>query len=151
MKLDRFRERSAFLEELRSPEIGFLEEVASEVTFDAEDVVIAEGVAADSFYLIDRGRVGLEIASPGRAPFVVQTLGEGELVGLSWLFPPYRWAWTGRAVTATTAVAFNAARVRERCEVEPALRGRIVDFVARAAIRRLHATRLQLLNLYETR
>ena len=49
----------------------------------------------------DGGDVALEIVVPGRGPHVVETLHTGEVLGWSWLFPPYRWTFDAQALTTT--------------------------------------------------
>ncbi|MFQ5966641.1 MAG: cyclic nucleotide-binding domain-containing protein [Acidimicrobiia bacterium] len=149
MNLEPIREKSNLLAHLPGPEMRFFESVATEATFEADAVLFDEGSAADMFYIIGVGRVALEIASPGKAPIVVQTLSDGELVGISWLLPPYRWQWRARALIGTDAVAFDAAAVRKECELDKELSLRVHQAVAAEAARRLHHTRLQLLDLYE--
>ena len=61
-------------------------------------MLLREGEPAERFYLIRHGMVALEVDAPGRGPLVIETLDEGEVVGWSWLFAPYRWAMDGRAV-----------------------------------------------------
>ena len=75
---------------------------AGEYLFHAED-------PADWFYLVRHGRVALEMASPGRGAVQFETLGEGEIVGLTWLLPPYRWGYDARALELTRAMALDAA------------------------------------------
>ena len=44
------------------------------------------------------GKVALSAHAPGKGHLLVQTLGPGETLGLSWLFPPYRWQFDARPV-----------------------------------------------------
>ena len=77
--------------------------------FEAGDYPFREGEQADSFYVVRRGRIALEVFAPGRGQMILATLGPGELVGWSWLFPPYRWHFDGRAVEPV-----SGARLRRR-------------------------------------
>ena len=150
MNLEPLSDKSSLLADLPAPERRFFEAAASPQAFSASEVLFDEGGDADVFHIIETGRVALEIVSPGRAPIVVQTLGEGELVGISWLLPPYRWQWTARALVDTDTAAFDAAAVRKECELDKELSLRVYRAVAAETARRLHHTRLQLLDLYET-
>ena len=67
------------------------------VVFSAEQVLAREGDPADEFFLIRHGRVALELSAPGRGAITIQTIREGEVAGLSWLIPPYRWTSGARA------------------------------------------------------
>lgn len=49
-----------------------------------------EGGTADRFWLIEAGQVALDAFVPGDGRVIIENLGRGDAVGLSWLFPPYR-------------------------------------------------------------
>lgn len=151
MNLDAVRASSELLSGLSGAEFEFLESVSEEVHFRSGDVLFEEDGVADTFYIILEGKVGLEMTSPGKPPIVIQTLGDGELVGVSWLFPPHRWNWRARAVTEVTGIAFDAATVRAQSEIDPMLARQVLGVVAKEAVSRLHSTRVQLLDLYGTK
>ena len=151
MNLDAVLTRSELLSGLSGAELEFLESVSQEVHFGSGDVLFEEDGVADTFYVILEGKVGLEMTSPGKRPIVIQTLGDGDLVGVSWLLPPHRWNWRARAVTDTAAIAFDAAKVRAQSEIDRELAHRLLGMVAEEAITRLHNTRVQLLDLYGAR
>jgi CRP/FNR family transcriptional regulator, cyclic AMP receptor protein len=116
--------------------------------FDAGQYLFHEGESADEFFLIRRGRVALEIVAPGRAPIVFSTLGEGEIVGASWLVPPYRWTSDARAVELVRALGIDAACLRGKCEADHHLGYEMMKRFAPILVKRLEATRLQILNVY---
>ena len=107
-----------------------------------------EGDAAERFYLIRQGSIALEVNAPGRGPIVVETLVAGEVAGLSWLFEPYRWQFDGRAAEPVRLVAFDGLCLRGKCESDHELGYQLMRRLAGAAIERLQATRLQLLDVY---
>ena len=82
---------------------------AQNVSFNPGDLLLAEGDPANTLYLLRRGRVAIEVHSPGRGPIVIETVGPGAVVGWSWLVPPYRWHFDARAVEAVGAVAVDGA------------------------------------------
>ena len=94
------------------------------------------------------GRVAIELHAPGRGARVLQTVGPGEILGWSWLFPPYRWAFDARAVEEVRAVEFDGACLRKKCEADPVLGYALMKRFAGVFARRLQATRVQLLDLY---
>ena len=150
MNLSTIRDNS-FLNGLSDTATAFLESVAVDVEFGPGEMLFDENAVADKFYIIRHGLVGLELTSPGGPPLVIQTLRDNELVGVSWLIPPFRWEWRARAVKPTTAVEFDAAAVRERCEGDCELDRQILRGIVTAASTRLHSTRTQLLDLYGER
>ncbi|TFH87046.1 cyclic nucleotide-binding domain-containing protein [Billgrantia azerbaijanica] len=116
--------------------------------FAAGEYLFREGEAADEFYLIRHGQVALETRVPGRAPLVFATLGEGEIVGASWLLPPYRWMFDARAVTLTRAIGLDAACLRGKCEADHHLGYDMMKRFLPIVVKRLHDTRLQVLDVY---
>jgi CRP/FNR family cyclic AMP-dependent transcriptional regulator len=148
MSLESLRENARLLDGLSAEALEFLESVAREVFFPKGAVIFDEDEKADSFYLIATGKVGLEVALPARDPVLLETLGPGELLGVSWLVPPHRWSWKARALAATDILAFDAEAVRAQCRKDLDLALHVYRTVAEESIRRLHATRVRLLDLY---
>jgi len=114
----------------------------------AGEYLFYEGQPADRFFLIRRGRATLEVHAPGLGPKVIETFEEGEVVGWSWLFKPYRWQFDARANSPTSVVAFDAACLRGKCEADHELGYQLMQRFASAMLERLQATRLQLLDVY---
>jgi len=121
---------------------------AQNTGFEAGQELFREGDAADVFYLVRTGSISLEIHAPGRGGLAVETIDEGEVVGWSWLFPPYRWHFDARAVEAVRAVAFDGACLRGKCQDDAALGYDLMSRFAQVMIERLEATRLRLLDVY---
>ncbi|HYM90503.1 MAG TPA: cyclic nucleotide-binding domain-containing protein [bacterium] len=123
----------------------------SNVRFQAGEYLFREGDPSDQFYLIRHGKVSLEISSPAHGRVAIQTLGEGEVVGWSWLVPPYRKQCDARAVELTRATVFDGACIRRKCEADPRLGYEMLKRFAQIIGQRLRATRLQLLDVYGSR
>lgn len=117
-------------------------------SFHAGDYLMREGEVADVFYILTGGAVALETHLAQRGPVTVQTVHEGELLGWSWLVPPYRVAFDARALTAAQTIAFDAACLRGRFESDPALGYDLLRLFAAVIVQRLQSTRLQLLDVY---
>ena len=117
-------------------------------TFEPGRALLAEGEPADEFFLIRRGTVVIETDVPGRGAVPLETLGDGDLVGWSWLVPPYRSAFTARAVGGAHVIALDGACLRGKCELDPALGYDLLKVVATTFVRRLEDTRMRLLDLY---
>ncbi len=123
----------------------------SNVQFKAGMYLFHEGDPSDQFYLIRHGTVGLELASPERGRVMFATLGAGELLGWSWLVPPYRKGCDARAVDLVRATSFDGACIRKKCDEDPRLGYELLKRVSRVVGERLTATRLQLLDVYGRR
>ena len=116
--------------------------------FEAGDYLFREGGQADTFYLLRHGRVQLEIFAPGRGAVTIQTVDDGDVVGWSWLFPPYRWHFDARALDSVRAVAFDGACLRRKCEEDHSLGFELLGRFSPVMLERLQATRMQLLDVY---
>lgn len=116
--------------------------------FEAGAYLGRVGDPADEFFLIRQGRVALEILPPGRPPVVFATEGEGQIVGASWLVPPYRWRFDARAMELTRAIGIDARCLRDKCEADHDLGYEMMKRVVAVMTQRLDDTRLQVLDVY---
>ncbi|HUH07920.1 MAG TPA: cyclic nucleotide-binding domain-containing protein [Egibacteraceae bacterium] len=140
--------RHAFFAGLDEAALEFIAGCGANVRFAAGDYVFRQGEPADEFYVIRAGRVAVEIASPDRGPLVIDTVGEGETLGVSWLFPPYRCQFDARAVELTRAVSLDAVCLRAKCEEDPRLGFALMQRVAGVMRQRMQSARIRLLDLY---
>ncbi len=121
---------------------------AHNAAFGTGELLLAEGEPAEVLYLLRRGRVALEIRKPGSGQLVVETLRPGELVGLSWLFPPHRWRTDARAMEPVGVVSVDAACLLAKAEADPAFGFALMKRLLPVLLSRLQATRVRLLDLY---
>lgn len=137
-----------FLADLSEHHMQILVGCAMNVKFADDHYLIREGEVADKFYLIRSGRVALEVDSSERGSFRIQTIGPGEVLGWSWLISPYRWHFSGVAVTEVRAIALDGKCLRTKCENDHDFGYEMLQRLAQVMERRLEATRLQLLDMY---
>lgn len=137
-----------FFSGLDSAYIELITGCARNVKFSAGDVIAREGDPSAEFYVLRHGRVAVEINAPARAPLVLRTASEGEVVGWSWIFPPHRWQFDITALTLVRALAFDGKCLRGKCDADPKLGYDMMRRFAQVAASQLQATRLQLLDLY---
>lgn len=116
-------------------------------SFSAREVIFRESDPANRFYLIRSGSVALETAQAEGEAIRISTLGPGDLLGWSWLFAPYRWQFSARALEPVSAVFFYGTRLREHCEADPELGFALVLGMAEVMMQRLQAARRQLTEL----
>ena len=114
----------------------------------AGEYLFREGDPGERFYLIRAGAVALEIAAPGRDAIVIATLHAGEVVGVAWLFEPYRSQFDCRVLEAAALVCFDGVCLRGKCEEDHELGYQLMRRFAALLAERLEATRLQLLDVY---
>lgn len=124
---------------------------ATNVRFKAGEYILREGDPANTFYLVREGRVAVEVFAPQREPIIVSTLGVGEIIGWSWLLPPFQWKFHAHAVEDTRAIALDGKCLRTKCEENHDLGYEVLKRFARIMEQRLEATRLQLLDVYSVR
>jgi CRP-like cAMP-binding protein len=120
---------------------------ASNLRYRTGDYLFREGEPADTFYVVRHGRVALEARTPTRST-VIDTTEEGEVLGWSWLVPPYRWTFDARAVGDVRAVRFDGACLRTTCAEDSELGYAFLQRVVGVMSTNLHSARLRLLDLY---
>jgi CRP-like cAMP-binding protein len=120
------------------------------VHFDAGQLLARSGDPANQFFAVRRGRASIEVHSAGRGPLMLHTVEAGEVIGWSWLFPPYRWTFDVRVLEEVRAISFDGECLRGKCDRDPAMGYDFMKRFARVFMERLEATRLQLLDLYGT-
>jgi len=137
-----------FLRGLEPGHLALLVGCASNVVFQPGEYLIHEGDEARSFFVIRQGRVAVETSAPGRGALPIQTLGPGDILGWSWLVPPHRNRFDGRALELTRAIALDGTCLRGKCEEDHHLGYELLKRFSRVMVERLEATRLQLMDLY---
>lgn len=148
MNLGDLRATSDLIAGLDDDEFEFFESLATEINLAPDEVLFRENGEADGFFIVAKGILALEVERAAKPSTTVQTLGSGELVGLSWRLSPHRWMWTARAMIETRLAVFDAAFMRAECERNADLDRLMWRTVAIEASKRLHHTRIQLLDLY---
>ena len=106
-----------------------------------------EGGTADRFWLIQAGQVALDSVVPGRGRVIIEHLGRGDVVGLSWLFQPYRWGFGAIVTQPLQAFEVDAKAVRAEFARDPAFGREISTRFLHVTLHRLQATRTRLLDL----
>jgi len=137
-----------FFSDMKEEYVDLLAGCARHVTYHAGDYVHREGDPAAQFFAIRHGRIAVEVDLPGRGPLVVETLNEGDVLGWSWLFPPYSWRFDARAVGLTRAFGFDCTCLRDKLDDDPVMGYDFMRRFAKVFVRRFEAARMQLIDLY---
>jgi CRP/FNR family cyclic AMP-dependent transcriptional regulator len=140
-----------FLKGMTDSHIELLVGCASNVKFDIGDYLSREGQPAKQFFFVRHGKLALELQTHDRGAMVIETIGEGDVLGWSWLFPPYVWYFDSKAVELTRAIAMDGECLRNKCEEDHELGYEIMKRFSHVMVNRLSATRLQLLDIYGKR
>jgi CRP/FNR family cyclic AMP-dependent transcriptional regulator len=146
--LERILGEHPFFGGMEEPYLQLFVDCASNVRFNAGEMIFREGEEANTFYLIRHGRVALETSAPQRGSVIIETLGEGNVLGWSWMVPPFRWRFDARAMEPIRAIALDGRCLRGRSEEDHDLGYELMKRCAQVMEQRLQAARLQLLDVY---
>ena len=138
---------AAFLERMNERHLRTLAECAMASSFSGGEMIFREGDVANRFYLIQEGSVALESRSRESDPIHIQTIGAGDVLGWSWLFPPYLWHFDARAIEPTKVLFIYGSRLRGHCEDDHDFGYELVKRMAEVMMSRLQATRWQLFEI----
>jgi CRP/FNR family cyclic AMP-dependent transcriptional regulator len=141
-------EESPFFAGMSPEHIDLVAGCGSTTRFEAGSRILREGDPSARFFVIRHGRVCVEVHTPNRGNIVIQTLEEGDLVGFSALFPPYRVHFEARATQLVRALSFDADCLRKKFQVDPEFGFELTSRFSRVMLERLQATRMQLLDIY---
>lgn len=139
----------SFFKDLSSKDLAFIAGCGKNVVFEEGQTIASSGDPANEFYLIREGRVAISLEILSKKPFVLQTLGANEILGLSWLIPPYEWTVSVKAQSPIRAVAIDGACLREKCEKEPSLGYKLMKHLVQLIIMKEEAIKLRLLDIYK--
>jgi len=134
-----------FLRGMSSEHLAILAEDAMPLHFDVDEVIFRKGDPANRFYLIVHGKVQLEAEANHHATLPIQPIGDGDVLGWSWLVPPYLWQFDARALEPTRAIFFYGTPLREECETNHDLGYELLKRMSEVMIKRLQATREELI------
>ncbi len=147
-QLDEILAGVPFFEGMAEDQIALIAGCGQNVHFDVGETIFRQGDAADNFFVVRHGTVAVGNFVPPRGELVIETLEAGDLLGWSWLFPPYRSHFDARALSTVRATQFDGACLRDKCAADPALGYDLMSRFAQVLIERLQWTRLRLLDIY---
>ena len=133
---------------MESEQVDFIAQCGGLHRFAEGELIARENEPANTFYLLLEGRVAIEVHRPNQPPVSLITLGANEVVGWSWLIPPYRWEFDIRAVTPLRTVQFDGRCLRDKCEADPAMGFDLLRRIMATMAARIQHTRFQLLDIY---
>lgn len=137
-----------FFQGMNANYLSSVAECASLLRFHAGDFVFRQDEEANYFYLILEGKVDVELFSAQGGPVILQEIQKGDVLGWSWLMPPYRWRFDARTVEEVQTMALDAQDLKRRMEKDSGLGMEVLARFVPVITQRLEFARLQLLNLY---
>jgi CRP-like cAMP-binding protein len=139
--------RHLFFRGLTATHLDLLAGCARQIKFPGDTLIFRQGNIANRFYLIVDGCVALEADQPGHGTIRIQTLGTGDSLGWSWLFPPHIWRFSARTMKPTRAIVFKDIQLRAQFTANPSLGNELVKRMAQVVVERLQATQTQLVQI----
>lgn len=127
--------------------IEILAQGAGETVFQPNEIIFCQGCPANRFHLIVEGTVALEFHEPARPNVLVQKLGPGEVLGWSWLFPPFLWQFQARALDRCRLLVLDGAHLLVASNRDHEFGYQLLLRVSQVVIHRLQAARGQMLGL----
>lgn len=134
-----------FFQGMKASHLALISKGAAELRFERDQTLFTQGQPANRFFLIQEGIVALEAHEPGGCTSLVQVVGAGDVIGWSWLFQPFTWNLTGRALEPVKAVALDGANLLACAEENHDFGFELMKRVAQVLIHRLQATRHRLI------
>lgn len=140
--IDAHIRHNPFFEDLPEPYLTLLSSHASLRTYRAQERVFPQDATADEFFIVCDGEVALEVPAISGDALNLLTVREGQILGWSWLIPPYRWLFDARAIAPTTLIVFDGKKLRAACDDDPKLGYDLLRRFAALMGARLSAARL---------
>jgi CRP-like cAMP-binding protein len=137
-----------FLAGMNRTQLALLTDCAMAGRFKTGQTILREGEFANRCYLIETGKVVLELGDRFGESLMIETIGAGDLLGWSWMFPPYVWHFTARAIEPTTAIVFYSTILREYCEKDHSFGYELLKRISAVMVKRLQAAHKQMLSAH---
>lgn len=136
----------AFFSGLDGSFVKFLSSVATERQIKKGDVLFQQGKRADKFYLLRHGQVSVQVPALMGPVLEIQNLGEDQVLGWSWLIPPYRWSFQARAMEDSELLEFDGSAILAHCEEDPHFGYELLKRFASLMSERLDAARQKMMD-----
>jgi CRP-like cAMP-binding protein len=143
---DEYLAAHEFFAGLNQDFIDILSEFGIEKHIKAGEALFQQGKVADKFYLLRNGKVSVQVPALVGPPLELQVLGENQILGWSWLIPPYRWNFQARAVEDTDLIEFDGSAILARCEKDTDFGYELFKRFTGLMSARLEAARLKMMD-----
>jgi CRP-like cAMP-binding protein len=127
----------------------FLSNSAQGVQLKEDQVLFQQGKPADKFYLLRSGQVSIQVPALVGPTLELQVLGEGQILGWSWLIPPYRWNFQARALEDSDLLEFDGSAILAHCEEDPKFGYELFKRFAALMSKRLDAARQKIMDQWD--
>jgi CRP/FNR family transcriptional regulator, cyclic AMP receptor protein len=136
-----------FLAELDPAQVGFLVGCTRNLRFRAGEYLIHEGDREVTLFLIRQGTIAIEMPRAGGEPMCVETVGAGDVLGVS-LLTPATARLDCRARETVIALAIDNRCLQDKMNADPRLGYTLAMRLLARTYDRLARARLQSLDVY---
>jgi|SRR5208283_1219520 len=140
----------SFFKEMDPKHLKFISQHMAQDTFKVNEYIVKENEPASKFFLIIKGKVSIEMLSPEGKPFSIQTLTAGDIVGWSWMIPPYHCQFSARALEATEMLVIEGEILKKKSKNDNEFGYEFLKRLVNIFVQRLQATRQHLIALYNS-
>jgi len=140
--------RHEFFRDFKPQHLSIFQDCVSDGRYSRDQFLLRQGQGAERFFIVRKGEVRLELLTPEHGSIPIQTIGPGEIVGWSWIIPPYLSTFDARAVEAVQVITFDASELRRQCERDFELGYRVLQKFSLALSTRLDAARAKLVEYH---
>lgn len=131
--------------DLKVQQIKLLAQHAAEKTVPMGELLFKQDDPAKRFYILKSGAVTVEVPSVYGPPLAIQTLGENDVLGWSWLIPPYRWTFQAKTDKDSVLLVFDGKALLKECDKDTAFGYALMKRFAALMSERLHAARQKIM------
>jgi len=137
-----------FFQDFKPEHLQLFQDCAGDAHYRKDQYLLHQGQENERFFIIRKGEVRLELTTPEYGTFPIQMVVQGEILGWSWIMPPYQSIFDARANEPTHVIAFDCRSLRRRCEIDFEFGYRVLQKFSLALSSRLDATRAKLIEYH---
>ena len=144
--LIKYLQSHTIFSDLQPAHIQVLADYAEEKQFAAGELLFNQEEPAEHFYVLIDGAIEVEVPAIAGPNLVVQSLGADDVLGWSWLIPPYRWTFEAKATSDSKVIVFDGKSLLQYCEKNHHFGYSLMKHFAGLMSERLHAARLKMMD-----
>jgi CRP/FNR family transcriptional regulator, cyclic AMP receptor protein len=145
--LKRFLQDHTFFQGMGDVYLDLLAGCAQSTQFKANEIIFKEGEESNLFYIIQDGLISIQLHMQSDSTVTIQNIGENDIIGWSWLYPPHYWRFHAIAKRDTRAVVLDGECLRNKCNKNHDLGYELTKRFGNVIEKQLEATRRQLLDI----
>lgn len=145
--IERILREHPFLRDVAAEHVKTMAGCVANRRFGAGEFLLREGDRHGKLFLIRQGTVAIESAGPGGAPVTLETLGPGDVLGVSWLTTA-KAHFDCRARDTVVAFVIDEGCLEAKMDADPVLGYALTSRLLTLTYERLSRVRLQRMDVY---